>query len=422
MIVAFIFILCFVVGVPIAFILGATGLTHIITIDPSILATVPQKLFTTLYSFNLLAIPLFMLAGDLMALSGDVSRICDFARCLLGHIKGGLCHALILVGSFMGLSIGSASASASLLGSILYPELEKDGYEDTFAASLIASTAVIGPIIPPGIYYVIFGVAASVSIQDLFLSGIIPGIVITLSLSAIVAFIGRNKDWPVSPKSTMGDLKKVAKESVFALMTPLVILIFIMMGICTPTEAAAVLCVLVYAVGTFIYKKITFKEVFPLLMKSATVSGTVLMIAAMGGIMGFGLAMDQIPSKIAGFLISLTSNRYAVLFLINLLLLIVGCLLDGLPALLILVPVLMPVVKRFGIDSVHFGFLMCYNLTIGLLTPPVGAVLYITAGATGVSANRLAKSIWPWVGVLIALLFLFTYVPDLVILLPRILD
>lgn len=418
MIIILVFLLCFVVGVPIAFILGATGLTHILVMDPSILATVPQKLFTSLYSFNLLAIPLFMLAGELMALSGDVARMCNFARCLLGHIKGGLAHALVLVGSIMGISIGSASGSASLLGSVLYPELRKDGYSDTFSASLIASTAVIGPILPPGIYFVIFGVSAGVSIQNLFLSGVMPGILITIALFITVWWCGRKADWAIHEKAPMSDVWAALKESTFALLTPVLTLAFIMTGVCTPTEGAAVLCILVYAFGSLIYKKITLKEVIPLLVKTGAVSGTVMMIAAMGGILGFSLAMDQIPTKIANLLISLTDNKLVILLLLNILLLIVGCLLDGLPAILILVPVLMPVVKQYGIDPVHFGFLMCYNLTIGLLTPPVGAVLYVTAGVTGVSANRMSKDIWPWVGMLVFLLLLFTYIPATVMCCP----
>ena len=414
MLAVLVFLACFAVGVPIAFILGATGLTHILLINPSMIATVPQKLFTSLYSFNLLAIPLFMLAGELMALSGDVARMCNFARCLLGHIKGGLAHALVLVGSIMGISIGSASGSASLLGSVLYPELKKDGYNDTFSASLIASTAVIGPILPPGIYFVIFGVTAGVSIQNLFLSGIMPGIIITLALFAVVWWCGRKAEWPVHPKATGSDILYSLKESAFALLTPVLTLAFIMTGICTPTEGAAVLCILVYFFGAVVYKKIKLRDVVPILVKTGAVAGTVMMIAPMGGIMGFGLAMDQIPMKIANFLVSLSDNKYVILLLINVLLLIVVCLLDGLPAILILVPVLMPVIQTYDIDPVHFGFLMCYNLTIGLLTPPVGAVLYVTAGVTGVFANRMAKDIWPWVGMLVFLLLLFTYIPPLV--------
>lgn len=421
MIVIAFFVLSFLVGVPIVFILGGTGLVHILTINPEFIQTVPQKLFNSLYSFSLLAIPLFILAGELMGKAGSIERICNFARSLLGHIKGGLAYVMVFVGCILGISVGSASASASLLGSVLYPELRKDGYEEDFSSCLVASAAVIGPILPPGIYYIIYGVAANASIKSLFLAGIIPGLLIAAGLCVAIAWIGRKKEWPVYEKATVKEVWKSFVDSAFAFVPPILTLICIMSGICTPTEGAAVLCVFVYIAGRFVYRKFTFKDIVPLLSSTCAVSGAALMITAMGGVMGFSLAMDQIPTKIASVMLAITDNKLLILLILNILLLIVGCLMDGTVAIIILVPVLLPVIKACGIDVIHFGFVMCYNLAIGLLTPPVGATLYVTAGVTKVSPSRMSKAIWPWIGVLVALLMLFTYVPALVTFIPNLL-
>ena len=419
MIIAVIFVVALLVGVPIAFMLGLCGIGHMIALDPSFLMSIPSKLYSSSNSLGLIAIPLFILAGDLMGLSGDVKRLCDFARALLKHVKGGLCYVTILVGAMLGASIGSANAEAALLGGILYPELTKDGYGEDFSAGLIGAVSIIGPIIPPGLPYIIYGVASGSSIKDLFMAGIIPGIMIALALSLVVFLCGRKRDWPVALRSSWKEVAIAFKNAAFSILTPTLTLVCIMTGVCTPTEAASVLAVLIMLVGVFIYRKIKIKDIAPLLIKSAALSAAVLMIGAMGGLFGYTLALDQIPGKIANFVLSLSSNKYVILLLINVLLLVVGCLMDAVPAIMILVPVLSPIIVKFGFDPVHFGFMMCLNLTIGLLTPPVGSVLYTTAAATGVSANRMIKNVWGWVGVLVVVLMICTFVPDLVLFLPR---
>lgn len=421
MTIAIVFLVCVVIGVPIALMLGLCGSVHLLSINPDLLVMVPQKLFTSSNSLGLMAIPLFILAGDLMGLSGDVKRLCDFARALLKHVRGGLCYVTIAVGAMLGASLGSANAEAALLGGVMYPELRKDGYKEEFSAGLIGAVSIIGPIIPPGLTYIIYGVASGSNIKDLFMAGIIPGIMIALALSVVVFFYGRSHQWVRSERSSGKEVWTAFKNAAFSILTPLITLSFIMLGICTPTEAASVLATLILIVGIFIYKKIKLKDLPPLFYKSAILSAAVLLIGAFGGVFGHSLALDQIPSKIANFIIALSNNKYVVLLLINILLLIVGMLMDAVPAIIILVPVLAPIITKFGYDPIHFGFIMCLNLTIGLLTPPVGSVLYTTCAATGVSADKMIKHIWPWVAVLAFVLLLSTYLPDLVTFLPYLL-
>lgn len=422
MIVAIVFVVAIIIGVPIALMLGMCGITHMFVMDPSYLSAIGSKLFSSSNSLSMLAIPLFILAGNLMGMSGDVKRLCDFCRALLRHIKGGLCYITIVLGTLLGASLGSANAEAALLGSILYPELVKDGYGEEFSADLIGTVSIIGPIIPPGLPYIVYGVAAGCSIKDLFMAGIIPGVLIAVCLALSVFFMGRKRNWPKALRASRHEVWVAFKKAAFSLLTPLLTLICIMTGVCTPTEAAAVLATLILFVGVVIYRKIKIKDLPKVFVEAAVLSAACLMIGAMGGLFGYTLALDQVPTAIANFITGLSTNRFVVLLLINILLLIVGCLMDAVPAIMILVPVLTPVIVKLGINQVHFGFIMCLNLTIGLLTPPVGSLLYTTAAATNLSADRMVKSIWwPWIAILFAVLMIVTYCPFLTTWLPSIL-
>ena len=421
MVIGFVFMITLIIGVPIALVLGLSALAHLISLDSGMLMALPQKLFVSANNYSLMAIPLFIMAGDLMALSGDVDRLCNLAKALVGHIKGGLCYVTILLGTMLGSSLGSANAEAALLSSTLYPHLKKEGYGDGFSGGLIASVSVIGPMIPPGMLFVIYGVVSGVSIKDLFLAGIMPGIYMAIALSLVVFFLGRKRDWPVGKRVSTMDILKAFKQATLSLLTPVLALICIATGIATPTEAAAVLSMLIFLVGTFIYRKITITELFHTLLKTAVSASAVLMIGAMGGVFGYTLAFDQIPFKIANFVISLSDNKYVMLLLINVLLLCVGMLMDATPAVMILVPVFLPIIAKYGYDPVHFGLIMCFNLTVGLLTPPVGTVLYTTAAATGIPADTMVKKIWPWVLVCFIVLMIITYIPGAVLFIPKLL-
>jgi tripartite ATP-independent transporter DctM subunit len=313
-----------------------------------------------------------------------------------------------------------ANAAAALLSTTLYPEMVKDKYAKEFAAPFIAAVAVISPMIPPGLLFVIYGVASNTSIAAIFAAGFPTGIMIAVMLGVIVYAKGRHSDWPVSrTTTTYREFLAISKRAAFSIFAPLMIFSFIAIGVCTPTEAAAVACVATFCVGTFVYKKIKFGDMKRILTSTAEISGAILIISAMGGVLGWNLTLAMIPQAIAVGIASISDNPLVILLIVQFFLFLVGMIMDSAPAVMILVPVFMPIMKRFDLDPVHFGLLMCLNLSIGLLTPPVGTVLYTTSAATGVPANRMIRVIWPWVGALMAVLLIITFLPQTVMWLPK---
>ena len=411
MIVVVVFILALAIGIPIAWMLGMCGTAFLMTVNPMLLQVLPQKMMSGAANYSLLCIPLFILAGELMALSGDVDRLWKFAKCLVGHIKGGLCYVTVLVGTMLGASLGSAIAEAALLGGTIYPKLREEGFEEDFSSSMIAAISVIGPIIPPGMTFVIYGVVANVSIQKLFVAGIMPGVYMALALALAIFLIGLGRDWKRNKRANVRETLKALKGAAFSICVPVAALVALATGIATPTESAAVLSTLILLVGIFVYRKIKLPDLIPLFGKAAVTAVAILLISNMANIFGYALAYDQIPQKIANFVVSISDNKYVILLLINMLFLFVGMIMEPMPAIYILVPVLLPIINQFGIDPIHIGLIICVNMAIGLITTPVGSALYTAAMATNVSANRMVKSIWPWVGVLAIVLLFVTYVP-----------
>ena len=293
----------------------------------------------------------------------------------------------------------------------------------TFSACFIGAVSVVGPLIPPGLLYVIYGVASGTPIGALFEAGVVPGIMVALALMIVIFIMSRNpkRKWLTHDWQGWRHVWDTLKKAAFSIVAPFLTFVCIATGIATATESASVIIVFVLLVGTLVYKKIKFKDLLPMVIRSAVMSGAILMIASMAGVMGWVLALEQIPQKVCTFMISLTNSRLVVLFIIQIFLLLVGMFMDAAPAVLILVPVFLPIMKYYGFDYVHFGLLMCFNLTIGVLTPPVGTCLYTTAMATGVPVDKMVKNIWPWIGVLVIVLFICTYWENLVLLVPRLL-
>jgi tripartite ATP-independent transporter DctM subunit len=393
----------------------------LVQMGPDFLLAVPQRLFSTANNYSLLAIPMFILAGELLGLSGDVERLMNLCRSLIGKVKGGIAYVSIIVGTMLGGLLGMANAEAALLGTTLYPEMLKDGYEEEFAACFIGSVSIIGPLIPPGLLYVIYGVAAGTSIADLFMAGVIPGIMVALALAVVIFFFSRKPDcnWKIT---TWGGWKNVwnnLRGSMFSVLAPFLTVVTVAAGIATPTEAASIIVIAVALAGIILYKKITLSNLVPMVIRSAVTSGSILIISSMAGILGWVLAIDQIPQKVAMAMISISDSPLVVLFIIQIFLLIVGMFMDPAPAVMILVPVFLPLIRQYHYDPVHFGLLVCFNLSIGVLSPPVGTCLYTTAMVTGVPANRMVRSIWPWLGVLTVVLLLCTYWQGLVLFIPN---
>ena len=416
------FVITTIIGLPIAFVLGITGIFHaIIMEEPTLFTMLPQRMFAAVNNFSLMAIPLFILAGEIMSYGGITEKLVNLMRSFVGHIKGGLAYSTVLVGVALGALLGSANASAALMGDILYPKLVDDGYDEGFSSSLIGATSLLGPVIPPSMIFIIFGVAANVSVAKLFFGGIIPGVLLALGFFALIGIYARKNEVQIHKKESWKGRFKSVVQALPALLVPIVILGGILTGMTTATESAATASLIALIVGAFVYKKLKWKHIPQILEKTGIMSAGILTIVAMSNILGWTMALDQVPAMMADAFLSITNNKYFMLLIINIFLLFVGMVMETTAAIIILVPVLLPVVTSVGVDPLHFGMIMSINMVIGLLSPPVGVALYTTANVCGVSSGTMIKKIWPWLGVAVAVLLLITYIPAISTFLPNLL-
>ena len=414
------FVVCFVMGIPLALVMGITGFSVILAMGVP-LQLVAQRMFTGIDSFPLMAVPFFILAGDLMNRGGTTVRIIGFANSLVGHIRGGLAHACIVANMiFAGIS-GSAVADASAIGSIMIPSMEKNGYDLDFSAALNSAAATIGPIIPPSIIMVIYGVSVNVSVGGLFAAGFIPGIILGLVLMLVVSRVSKKKNYAMSEGFSGARVRKELKSSVWALMAPVIILGGILGGVFTPTEAAAVAVIYSFFVGKFVFKEITWKDLPGILFQSGITTGAILLIISLANVFAWVIAANQIPVKLSSMFLSATSNPYVFLLIVNILLLIVGMFMETGAAIILLAPILAPIATQLGIHPLHFGFMMVLNLAIGMATPPVGVCLFVSCGITGLSLEKVSAAVMRFVLAQIAILVLVTYVAPISLFLPRLL-
>jgi len=385
------------------------------------LIVVPQRMFTAIDSFSFLAIPFFMLAGSFMASGGVTKRLVALASSLVGFITGGLGLVVAVTGMFFAAISGSSAATSAALGSILLDEMEKNGYKKDFAAAIIASGGTVGIVIPPSITLVVFGVAAGVSIGDLFLGGFAPGIIMGVSMCILSYILAKKKNIKTIGKFSLTNVLKSFKDSLLALMMPVIILGGIYGGIFTPTEAAAVAAIYGFIIGMFVYKELSFKKL-PSVISSA-VKNTIIIMFIVGAANFFGwvLTRAQVPQTVATFFVSISDNHIVFLMLINVLLLFLGTIVDASAAVLILVPILFPVAISYGINPVFFGVIMIVNLSIGCITPPVGVNLYVVSGISKLSIDKISKAIFPYLLVLVLDLIILTYYPGIILFLPNLL-
>ena len=415
---SFIALLC--IASPIIVALGGCSLAYALVSGNVPIATLIQTTFGGLATFPLLAIPLFMLAGNLMNAGGLTTVLVDFSRLLLGPIRGGLGHAAILACAIFAAISGAAVATAVAIGVVMIPAMQKAGYDDDFAAALTCTASCMGPVIPPSIPFIIYGVAANVSIGALFLGGVFPGILLGLALMVYTAYVATKRDYPKDPARPIKEILAATWKALPALFMPILIMGGILTGMFTPTEAAGITVVYAAIVGFFIYRKLTLKNLPDALLKAGLESGMVMLLIAMSEPFAWIVAVDQIPQLAIDWLSDLTTSPYIVLLLINLFLLILGIPIETAPALVIVTPVLAPIAQSLGIDPVHIGVVICLNLVLGLITPPVGAVLFAVCGVSKISLDRLSKAIWAPFAVALAVMLIVTYVPWLSTFLPRI--
>lgn len=409
-----------IIGIPIAFALGIAAWTSMLTAGNVPLYLIPQRMFTGVDSFILMAIPFFMLAGELMGSTGILDRLLKFADALVGHIRGGLAHVNIVASMiFAGIS-GSAVADASALGSVLIPAMREE-YDVDFGTAVTAGASTIGPIIPPSIPMIIYATStAGISIAGLFLSGVIPGIMMGLGMMGIAYFIARKRQYPIrkghlTAREFLGRLWRVVP----ALMMPVIVLGGILGGVFTPTEAGAVAVMYAVLVGLFVTRELKLSDIPPALLRAGTTTAIVFLLIATANGVSWLLSTRQVPILISAYLKSISPSPLVFLLVVNLFLLVVGCLMETAAALIMLVPILAPIAASYGIHPLHFGFVVVMNLVIGLLTPPVGVCLFVCCGIANISLERLVRAVWPHLVWQLIVLALVTYFPELALWIPR---
>ena len=414
---AFIGLLC--ISAPIIVALGGCALAYALVSGNMPITTLIQTTFGGLATFSLLAIPMFVLAGNLMNQGGITLDLVNFARLLMGHIRGGLGHATILACAIFAAISGSAVATAVAIGVVMIPAMKRAGYDENVAAALTSSAACLGPIIPPSIPFIIYGVTANVSIGALFLGGVFPGIGLALALMVYMSFVATKRNYPRDPKTPLKEILVAAYKALPALFMPVLIMGGILSGMFTPTEASGVTVVYAAVVGAFFYRRLNFKNLPKILLSSGLESGMVMMLIAMSEPFAWIVAVDQVPQLLIEWISAMTTSPWFFLLLVNVFLLLLGIPMETAPALVIVTPVLAPIAATLGIDPVHMGLVVCLNLVLGLITPPVGAVLFVVCSIGNLSLNSLGKAIWPPFLVSLIVLAIVTYVPWLSTFLPR---
>jgi len=380
---------------------------------------VMQKMNSGVESFSLLAVPLFILAGNIMNNGGIARRLIRFAQLLSGRIPGSLAHTNVLANMFFGALSGSAVAAASAIGGIMAPMEEEEGYDPAFSTCVNIASAPTGLLIPPTSAFIVYStVAGGVSVSALFMAGYIPGILMGLSTMAIAYCYAKKHNYPVCPKVSASEAVRITLDAIPSLLLIVIVIGGIVGGIFTATEGAGI-CVLYCLILSLFYRSLTWKSFMKILLNSAATSGIILFLISASSAMSWVMAYTGIPAAISNAIMSLSTNKYVILLLMNLVLLVVGMFLDITPACLIFTPIFLPIVQSLGMDLVQFGVVLTFNMCMGTMTPPVGSVLFVSCGISKVPIERVVKPLIPYVGALLIVLFLVTYVPAISLTLPR---
>lgn len=412
------FLVLILLRVPISISIGtATLLTFLSSDFSSALQIIPQQMLEGVNKASLTAVPFFIMAGNLMNATGVTERIFNFANALVGHLKAGLAQVNILSSMiFAGIS-GAAVADCAGLGAIEIKAMRERGYKPDFAAAITVASSVVGPLIPPSIGLVLYAFLAQQSIERMFLAGLIPGLLVGLSLMIYVRLRANSETFPTQPAASAQEVMATAKHGILALIAPAIILGSIMFGFVTATEAGVLACLYCAVIGLW-YRELTWQKFFDALSDTAMMTAVIMIIISFSIAMGWLLAIDQTPQKLASAVFSLTENKHIFLALLLLFVIVIGCVVEGVPAMLILVPTLLPLIDAFGIDRVHFGIIIQLGLLIGIATPPMGIGLYIASEVGRVRFEQVTMAILPMLLPLFAVLLLLTYVPQTVTFLP----
>ncbi|MFG6581479.1 TRAP transporter large permease [Sulfitobacter sp. 1A13191] len=416
------FALTLLMGIPIAFVLGLSAFGYFLATDNlRFLVAVPQRMFAGQDSFILLAIPLFILAGSLMDVGGLTQRLVAFANALVGRFRGGLSLTAIWGSFLFGGVSGSAAADAAALGTVLSPDLKRQGYNEDYSAALIGVSSIMAPLVPPSIAMILYGALSGTSISRLFVAGIVPGVLLAFILSAYAVWIAGRKGYPKLEPVKLREIMRRLGECAPVLLLPVIIIGGIRGGVVTPTEAAAVAVVYALLVAGLWYKALSLSRLRRVFLSSALLSATIYLLIGFAHVLSLVFAIERLPQAVVSTLSAISENKWVILIMVNLILLVLGMFLDTVGILILTVPALMAIGNQLGLDPVHLGVIVVFNCLIGFATPPVGLCLYVMAGVTKRPIERISIHALPMVGLAIVVLAIITIFPGLVLFLPNLL-
>lgn len=412
-----IFLILLFTRVPIAYSLGISAAVYLL-LEGIPFNIVAEKMYAGMDSFTMVCIPSFILAGNLMNTGGITKRIVAFCNVFVGHIRGALAYINILASVlFAGIS-GTALADVASLGSMLIPAMKDEGYDADFSVAITASTSVVGPIIPPSVPMVIAGTLTNLSIAKLFVGGIMPGLIMGLGFIIPTYYMAKKRNYPKHERVPMKERVKIIKDVIWALLMPIILMVGILSGIFTPTEASIVTVLYAFVVGIFIYKEIKLKDIFPIFRDTVIAAGSVIILVGIANLFAWILTSERVPQTIANGILSITENPILVILIMNIVLLFTGMFMESIAAIIIMIPVLLPVATAIGMSPIHFSIMAILNLMIGLVTPPVGLCLTTAAQIGKISTGRAIKANAPFLVVLLLILALVSYVPAVTTFLP----
>jgi C4-dicarboxylate transporter DctM subunit len=411
------FVVFLVIGVPIAFSMGLSGLIFLMMNDVP-LSAIAQKILTGVDSFTLLAIPLYVLAGEFMETGGISRRFMELASSLVGHIRGGLGHVVIVATMLLSGISGSSNADTAAIGSTMIPTMVRKGYSPEKATAIVAAAGGMDILIPPCITMIILGSVANISVANLFFAGLLSAVVMALCLMAVIYFDARKNNIAFEPWKGWGNVGKAFMNAFWALLIPIIILGGIRVGVFTATEGAFVAVVYSVIIAMFFYKEITTKDFFPVCVKAAKTSGTIIFLIGTASLFAWITAREQLPDLLLNWILSVSDSPVVFLLLVNVVLLFIGAVLEGSPAVIILTPLLMPVAHKFGIDPIHFGTIIIANIGVGFLLPPIGICLLVACSVGKVNVLDVSKPLMPYFIAMIVALLLITYIPSISLVIP----
>lgn len=416
-----VFLVLMLVGTPMFTVLGMSTLSFSVFSDVS-LSPLPYRVLQSLNSFTLLAIPFFMIAGQIMAQGDLAGKLVKLFNAIIGHIRGGLAYVVICLNIILAGMSGSANADTAATCSILLPMMDKEGYERDWSGALIAASGTMGPIIPPSIGFVVYCGITGVSVGKLFQAGVIPGLLMALTFFFFVGLYAKKHNLPKKPRASAKEIWAALKKSILSLLMPLIILASIFTGFVTATESAVLALVYAFVVTKFVYKTLTWKMLAKIIKDVMLTVGATMSIFAAAALFGWMMSYARVPQLFQATVLSLTNNKIVFFVILNVLMLLLGCLMEGTAIKLILVPILLPLLSTFGMDLIQFGVVMELNLMIGLITPPVGMSLFLITKLTEVPVVRLVKQLLPYMLCILVVLLLVTYIPQLTMWLPTVLS